>query len=406
MLQEKYFKIHKNMIKLNYKIFIVLLGLMFSGVSCSSGDKPATETVIMEVLPEDIVELRDDQIKLAGIQLGPVEMRSVSNTIKVNGIVSVAPQNQATVCMPLGGFVKNTTLLPGNAVSKGQVLAVIENQDFIDIQQNYLEAKNRLVYAEAEYSRHTELYKDDVYSEKNVQQVTVEYKNLKALVRSLEQKLFLIGINPDKLNEDNISNSVNLLSPIRGFLKAVNVNIGQYVSPTDILFEIVNSDKLFLELTLFEKDADRVVAGQKIKFYINNESEAHEAIISQTGKSVSDDKTFRVYGTVTSSCKNLLPGMYVNALIEESDIKVTALPSEAIVSFDDKDYIFVYEKEKMEEGNAMTEYRIFEVKKGITSSGFTGITLPEGFDINNAKIVIKGAYNLMSAKKNAGEMAC
>lgn len=395
------------MTKLIFKLSIITLGLIISLNSCITGDgKPVAEATEIEVLPENIVELRDDQIKLAGIQTGSVEMRSVSNTLKVNGIISVAPQNQATVSMPLGGFIKSTTLLPGNAVAKGQTLAIIENQDFVDIQQNYLEAKNKLVFAEAEYKRHTDLYKDDVYSEKNVQQVTVDYKNLKALVRSLEQKLFLIGINPDQLSEDNISNQVNLVSPINGFLKAVNVNIGKYVSPTDILFEIVNSNKLFLELTLFEKDADKVASGQKIKFYISNEDEAHEAVISQTGKSVSDDKTFRVYGIVTSSCKNLLPGMYVNALIEESDLKVTALPSEAVVSFDDKDYIFVFEKEKEEEGNAMTEYMIYQVKKGATSSGYTEITLPEGFDINSAKVVIKGAYNLLSAKKNAGEMAC
>lgn len=395
------------MTKLIFKLSIITLGLIISLNSCITGDgKPVAEATEIEVLPENIVELRDDQIKLAGIQTGSVEMRSVSNTLKVNGIISVAPQNQATVSMPLGGFIKNTTLLPGNTVTKGQTLAIIENQDFVDIQQNYLEAKNKLVFAEAEYKRHTDLYKDDVYSEKNVQQVTVDYKNLKALVRSLEQKLSLIGINPDQLSEDNISNQVNLVSPINGFLKAVNVNIGKYVSPTDILFEIVNSNKLFLELTLFEKDADKVASGQKIKFYISNEDEAHEAVISQTGKSVSEDKTFRVYGIVTSSCKNLLPGMYVNALIEESDLKVTALPSEAVVSFDDKDYIFVFEKEKEEEGNAMTEYMIYQVKKGVTSSGYTEITLPEGFDINSAKVVIKGAYNLLSAKKNAGEMAC
>jgi cobalt-zinc-cadmium efflux system membrane fusion protein len=395
------------MIKVSFKFSLLILGIIISLNSCFKGDsKPVSVATPTEVLPEDIVELRDDQIKLAGIQTGSVEMRSVSNTLKVNGIISVAPQNQATVCMPLGGFVKSTTLLPGNSVNKGQTLAVIENQDFVDIQQNYLEAKNRLVFAEAEYKRHTDLYKDDVYSEKNVQQVTVEYKNLKALVKSLEQKLFLIGINPDQLNEDNISNKVNLVSPINGFLKAVNVNIGKYVSPTDILFEIVNSDKLFLELTLFEKDADKVAMGQRIKFFINNETEIHEALISQTGKSVSDDKTYRVYGTVTSSCKNILPGMYVNALIEESDIKVTALPSEAVVSFDDKEYIFVFEKNKEESGKAMTEYRIIEVKKGVTSSGYSEITLPDGFDYNSAKVVIKGAYNLLSAKKNAGEMAC
>lgn len=395
------------MTKVIFKLSIIIIGLIISLNSCINGDgKPVADTEELEVIPENIVELREDQIKLAGIQTGAIELRSVSNTIKVNGIISVAPQNQATVSMPLGGFIKSTNLLPGHAVSKGQILAVIENQEFVDIQQSYLEARNRLVFAEAEYNRHTDLYKEDVYSEKNVQQVTVDYKNLKGLVRSLEQKLLLIGINPGQLNEDNISNTVNLVSPIRGFLKAVNVNIGKSVSSTDVLFEIVNSDKLFLELTLFEKDADKVASGQKIKFYINNETEAHEAVISQTGKSVSEDKTFRVYATVTSTCKNVMPGMYVNALIEESDLKVTSLPSEAVVSFDDKDYIFIFDKNKEEAGQPFTEYKIIEVKKGVSSSGFTEISLPEGFDIISARVVIKGAYNLLSAKKNAGEMAC
>jgi membrane fusion protein, heavy metal efflux system len=394
------------MTKFSYKISIILLGLILFLGSCTKKNKPAVETINTEVLPEDIVELRADQIKLANVELGVVEMHSLGNILKVNGIVSVAPQNLATVSIPLGGFIKSTTLFPGNAVSKGQTLAVIENQDFVDIQQNYLEAKNKLIFAEADFKRHTDLFKSDVYSEQNVQQVTVEYKNLKALVKSLEQKLVIIGIDPDKLTEDNISSTVNLTAPIKGYLKAVNVNIGKSVSPTDVLFEIVNNDKLFLELTLFEKDADKVAAGQKVGFYISNETEEHEAVITQTGKSVSDDKTFRVYATVLSTCKNLLPGIYVNAFIEESDRNVPALPSEAIVSFDDKDYIFVFEKEKEEAGKPFTEYRMIEVRKGVTSSGYTEIKYPEGFNINTSRIVTKGAYNLLSAKKNAGEMAC
>lgn len=394
------------MIKLNLKIVFIITGLAFSSISCNTENKSAEEAIVAEVIPEDIVEMRDDQIKLADVQTGQVEIRSVSNTLKVNGVISVAPENNATVCMPMGGFIKSTTLLPGNVVSKGQTLATIENQEFIDIQLSYLEAKNKLVFAEAEYNRHTDLYKQEVYSEMNLQQVTVEYRNLKALVKSLEQKLYLIGIKPENLNEENISNTVNLVSPIKGFLKTVNINIGKYVSPNDVLFEIVNSDRLFLELTLFEKDADRVNVGQKIKFFINNETEVHDAVISQTGKAVNNDKTFRVYGTVTSSCKNILPGMYVNAVIEESELEVTALPSEAVVSFDDKEYIFVFEKNKEEAGKPFTEYRIIEVKKGVTTAGFTEITLPAGFDIKNTKVVIKGAYNLLSAKKNAGEMAC
>jgi len=392
--------------KSNYKVSLVVCATLALLGSCSGNKKSAPESADVEVLPENIVEMREDQIKLAGIQTGSVEMKSLGNTLKVNGIISVAPQNQATVSMPLGGFIKSTTLIAGNSVSKGQTLALIENQDFVDIQQNYLEAKNKLVYAEAEFKRHTDLYNDEVYSEKNLQQVTVEYKNLLALVRSLEQKLILIGIDPVSLDETNISSTVSLKSPINGYLKSVNINIGKYVAPTDVLFEILNSDRLFLELTLFEKDADKVAAGQKIKFFINNETEAHEATISQTGKSISDDKTFRVYATVLKPCKNALPGMYVSALIEESDTQVTALPSEAVVSFDDKDYIFVFDRNKEEEGKPFTEYRMVEVQKGASKDGYTEVVLPEGFELNTAIVVVKGAYNLLSAKKNAGEMAC
>ena len=385
---------------------IVILAALLTFSSCNGNKKSAVAEEETEVIPEDIVELRDDQIKLANIEMGAIELRSMSGTLKVNGTVSVAPQNLATVSMPMGGFVKSTNLMPGNAVRKGQTLAIIENQEFIDIQQNYLEAKNRSELAKAEYERQAELYKSDVSSQKNMQQVTSDYNSLKVQVKALEQKLSLVGINPFKLNEDNISRSVALVSPISGYVKTVNVSIGKSVSASDVLFEIVNSDKLFLELTLFEKDADKVSNGEKIRFFINNETEQHEALIYQTGKSINNDKTYKVYANVVGHCKNMLPGMYVNAQIQAKSNQLTSVPSESIVSFDDKDYIFVHDKDKVENGNKMTEYRMIQIQKGVSDDGFTEIVLPEGFNFKEAKVVVKGAYNLLSAKKNAGEMSC
>jgi cobalt-zinc-cadmium efflux system membrane fusion protein len=391
-----------------YKIICLTVAclFLFTAVSCSSGKKGKAEAKTDEVIPDDLVELRSDQVKLANIVTGSVELRSLSGTLKVNGIVNAAPQNLATICAPMSGFVKSTSLMPGNAVTKGQVLVVIENQEFVDIQQNYLEARNRLEFAEADFKRHSSLFKDDVYSEQNVQQVTTEYKNLKAQVNALKQKLVLISINPDNLQEDNISRSISLVAPITGYVEAVNVNLGKYVTPTDVMFRIVNNDKLFLELTLFEKDANKVARDQKIRFFINNETETHEAIVTQTGQSINADKTYKVYASVTGVCKNVLPGMYVNAIIETAGSQVTALPSEAVVSFDDKDYIFVLDKNKVEGGKPFTEYRIIEVRKGVTDGGYTEVGLPKGFNISSTMVVVKGAYTLLSAKKNAGEMAC
>ena len=389
----------------NFKLLIIITVLLVAFSSC--GNQKKTETPINEeVLPENIVELSAEQIKLANIETGTIELRSLSGTLKVSGVVAAAPQNMAMVSMPMGGFVKSTSLMPGNTVTKGQTLAIIENSDFIDIQQNYLETKSKLEYAEADYNRQIELYKNDVSSQKNFQLVSSEYKSLKIKVKSLEQKLSILGINPNKLNENNISNSIALVSPISGYVKTVNVSIGKSVSASDLLFEIVNTSKLFLQLTLFEKDADKVSTGQKIRFFINNETEQHMALIYQTTKSVDADRTYKVYASVVGTCKNVLPGMYVNAIIEATTNKVTAVPSESIVSFEDKDYIFVFEKNKKESGKPFTEYRMIQVKKGVVDEGYTEITLPDNSNFKEEKVVVKGAYNLLSAKKNAGEMAC
>jgi len=394
------------MLKYNFRYIVFISLIVFALISCNGEQKGEPKTKEIELIPEDIVEMSSDQIKLANIETGTIETRPMSGSLKVSGTVTVAPQSLATVCMPMGGFVKSTTLMPGNAVRQGQILAILENQMFIDIQQGYLEAKNKLEYAEAEFVRHSELYKDDVYSQKNVQQVTADYKILKAEVKGLEQKLALIGINPSNLHEENISSSVPLVSPISGYVKAVNVNIGKFVAPSDVLFEIVNSDNLFLELVLFDKDADKVAAGQQIHFFINNETEQHLAVIYQTGKSISTDKTYKVYASVRDVCKNVLPGMYVNAIIRASSNKVNALPSDAVVRFDEKYYIFVFDKNKQENGKPFTEYKIIEVQTGVTEGGYTEVILPDDLDLQTAKVVIKGAYNLLSAKKNAGEMSC
>jgi membrane fusion protein, heavy metal efflux system len=395
-----------NKITMNRNISSILAGILLISVSCSTRQKdPAAKDA--EVLPDNIVELSADQFKVAGVQFGVIEPKNLSNTLKVNGLITVSPKDLASVCAPLGGFVKSTDFVQGSPVKKGQTLAVMENPGFIELQQNYLESRSRLEYAEGEFNRHKELFENDIYSAKNLQEVTANYKSLKAQVTAVGQKLSLIGINASDLKEDNISSVVSVPSPISGYIKSVNVNIGKFVDPQDVMFEIVNTSNLTIELTLFEKDISKVAIGQKLSFSLSSESsDKYSAIITQVGKSISADRTVKVYASVNQSTDKILPGMYVNALIETNTNPVAALPEESIVQFDEKEYIFVFEQEKKENGKPFTEFRMIEVKKGITDNGFTEVILPEGFDPKTARVVIKGAYNLMAAKKNAGEMAC
>lgn len=379
-------------------IFVIAASIL--AISCGNKTKVETENRTTEV-PADVVSLTDAQIKTSYVKLGNIEMRLVSNTLKLNGEIASLPQNTASVSMPLGGRVRNVNVIPGSEVKKGQVLATIENYEFIDLQQNYLETKSKMEYVGLEYQRQRTLYSNDAASKKSLQQTTSEYKTLKIQMRGYEQKLLLIGINPFRLTSRNIARAVAVKSPISGYVKNVNVSVGPTVSETDDLFDIVNLDNLFIRLTVFEKDIDRLHQGQRLAFFINDEAETHHAVVYQTTKSIDNDKSYKVFARIVSHCVNVLPGMYVNAEVMLNGVQKPSLPDDAIVTYGGKDYIFVCNGTKTDKGEKLTEYKMEEVKKGMSDNGYTEVTVAP--KIATRRIVVSGAYNILSALKNAGE---
>lgn len=389
------------------KLFLILILTAVIGISCNSKKASTEENGEHEVLPANIVEMNEAQYKTAGIELGAIEQKALSSELKVNGLVNVSPQNLVSISAIMGGYVKSTTLVQGSPVAKGQVVAVIENTAFIELQQNYLESKSKLDYAEKEYFRQKELNKENVNSAKTLQMAAAEYQSLQSTVFALQQKLKMIGIEAKRLQVENISGSLTITSPISGYVKAVNVNVGKYVNPTDVMFEIVNTQNLTLELSLFEKDIAKVSIGQKISFSIPNApGSVQTAVVYQVGKALNTDKTIKVYATIGNENKNLLPGMFVNASIKVQNDSLPALPDEAVLSFEDKNYIFVFAEKKKEGDKMVNWFKIVEVQKGVSTNGYSHVILPKDFDLKTLNIVIKGAYNLLSAMKNAGDMAC
>ncbi|CAN5362941.1 efflux RND transporter periplasmic adaptor subunit [soil metagenome] len=347
------------------------------------------------------VSLTADQYKVAAIELGKVEMRNLSSVIKVNGTIDVEPQSVVSISAPLGGFVKSPGLLPGQAVRKGQVMAVIENAEFINMQQDFLESKSRMAYLSQELKRQQELQKEEVNSLKTLQQISSEYNMMAAKIAGLKQKLALIGINANNVKAGNISRTANLYSPISGFVTASNVNRGKYVQPSDVLFELNNRNDMHLALNVFEKDVRKINPGQPIRFALASETDyQREAKVFLIGKSTEEDGTVPVHAHLNiSNDVALYPGMYVKAMIETRTEDVPALPSEAIIQSEGKYFIFI----QTDTANNQTTFKMIQVVKGIEQEGFVAVTLPDNFNISTSKIAIKGAYSLLSAMKNVEE---
>jgi cobalt-zinc-cadmium efflux system membrane fusion protein len=286
------------------------------------------------------VEITGAQYKTVGITLGSPEMKGLSGLLKVNGFIDVPPQNLVSITTQMGGTVKSTPLLPGSTVSKGQVIAVLENQEYVQLQQDYLESKSQLELTDSEYKRQQTLALQNVNAQKTVQQAKAQYQITLARENALKQRLRLININPATLSPSNIRSQVNVYAPITGYVTKVNVNTGKFVNPNDIMFEIVNSSNLHVELNVFEKDAAKVKAGQRVRFTMTNDTTEQQAVVQLVGREINPDKTVTVH-TIAKGSKGFIPGTYLKALIETGGSKVLALPQAAVVDFEGKKYIFV-----------------------------------------------------------------
>ncbi len=372
-------------------IFIILFLFLFLALSCK---KEIQESKPEIALKENEVSLTDAQIKNATIQTISISEKSISSILKINGKIDVPPQNLVSVSVPLGGYLRSTKLLPGMHVNKGEVIAVMEDQQYIQLQQDYLVSKAKLVYAEKESARQNDLNQTQASSDKVTQMAQAEVSSLRAMTNGLAEKLRLININPNTISASKISQKINILATINGFVSKVNVNIGKYISPSEVLFELINPTDIHLNIKVYEKDVDKLKVGQKIIAYSNAEpNKKHECEIILISKDVSMDGTSEVHCHFEDYDKTLLPGMYMNAEVELKSSNSDALPEESVVSFEGKDYVYIE--------IAKQKYQMQEVQLGEKENNFVQVLNVQV--LKNKKIVNKGAYTLLMKMKNTEE---
>lgn len=379
-----------------YKFLIAFLPIFCYMLLIQSCGSKQNKTESAETQMENSVELTEAQFKNSEIQTGKIQKQEISSLLKVNGVIDVPPQNMVSVSVPMGGYLKSTKLLEGMHISKGEIIAMMEDQQYIQLQQDYLTAKAHFTSIEKEYLRQKDLNQSKAGSDKIFENAQAEYISQKVLINSLSEKLKLINISPDKLNENNISRSINIPSPIDGYVSHVNMNIGKYVTPADVLFELVNPTDIHLALTVFEKDLDKLFIGQKITAYNNNQpTKKYECKIILIGKNLSDQRAVTVHCHFEQYDKSLIPGMYMNAEVEVSTNSGFVIPNDGLVRFEGKEYVFIQTENK--------KYLMQEVTTQNTENGFTQIAFSDSTKMRNKNFVTKGAYTLLMKMKNTDE---
>lgn len=341
------------------------------------------------------------QAQAAGIELGTFERQNMSTEVQANGSVEVPPQNRVSITAILGGYVQTVAVLPGQRVAAGAVVATLRAPEYLTLQQQYLQSKARVLFLAQDLQRQEILDLEDVGAKRKFQQARADYAAEQATLHGTAAQLKLLGISVAQLAATGrIVPSVAITTPIGGYVKAVNVNPGQYVGPQDVLVEVLNRDDLHLELKVFEKDVAQVQVGQKILFKVQhaNRDEELTARVFLVGKAFDDDaRTVRVHAHLEPERSDLLPGQFVAARIQTAGARVRTLPEAALIQAGDLSYIF----RRVGQDSGRTVFRRVKVRAAPPQHGDVAVTLLDPLP-DTTQLVRKGAY-FLDAELRKGE---
>jgi cobalt-zinc-cadmium efflux system membrane fusion protein len=353
----------------------------------------------------NIVGLTKLQVIKTGIQFGDFEKRNLRDVVRVNGYLHVPPQNKAEVSSFLGAVVRNILVREGDFVKEGQPLIELASPEFLKLQEDYLVAKSNILFSQKEYERQKELARDNIASQKAFQEAEAKYYAEKARLASLEDQLLLLNVQVKDLSPSGLLTSFQLKSPIKGYVGKITVNTGSYADPQKEILTVIDNSHLHVDLMIYEKDLPDVKPGQHVNVTFTNIPElVMGARIFSIGREFEkDSRTVSAHAELLGNPReDLVPGMYVNGLIETGDAEAVVIPEAAVIRDKGKDYIFIVDP-LMQKLPGEVAFTSIEVKKGITNGGYSEVTtlgkLPGKY-----QVVVKGAYYILS-QMNVGKGA-
>lgn len=412
-------------------LVLVLLGMTACGNDKTAPEK-AAETTEAEGEHHDenttTVSLTDEQIKAIGLSVSSIERKNLTTSMKANGLLTVPNQYKGNATSLYGGVVRTITVQPGMVVKKGQVVATIANPQYIALQEEYLSLQPKITYAEQELQRQKDLNTGNAGALKNQQQAENELASLRTRRASLHQQIGLMGLDADKLSAGNLVTNLSVRAPVGGTVSQVMVKIGSFIDQNTPVAEIVDNKQLHLDLFVYEQDLPKLKNNQIIHFSLtNNPGTEYDAMVYSIGTAFEQNtKTIPVHARVQGRSDGLIEGMNITGLVSLGKAEVPAVPSEAIVSHEGQDFVFIEtdkamqpehheeeheheEGEKHEhgagqkhEGENHIVYQKIPVRRGTTEVGYTEITALEEMPAN-AKVVTKGAFFLLAKMNNTGE---
>lgn len=351
-----------------------------------------------------MVELNLAQFKNAEIDTGWFSLKNLSAVVHANGHTKLDPQDQADVSLPFPSSIKSIKVIEGSFVKKGEVLATVASFDIHDkllelakLEEQLALSESRKVYLSKEFQRQKKLAEDNINARKKLEKVSADLQMEQDMIASAQKQIRIMTQSLNSYGAD-ANGLIPIKAPISGHITHVDLKIGSTVPAGSNMFSIIDNSKMHADLLVYEKDLSQIKVGQKVRFILTNQSNQEiKGEIYNIGKSFENEtKSVAVHADIEANDANLIPGMYLSALIDIGQSQEQAVPESALVHAEGRDFVFVWEGENAdrEEGDLIHFMRV-EVKTGARQLGWVAATILEEIHEGD-RLVLDGAYYLQS----------
>lgn len=364
--------------------------------ACGTKPQPVTGAIEANAVSVNKVQLSNEQAKLAQLGYATIQQGKMKGVARLNGVVDVPPTGIASVSIPMGGYVQDINLIPGTYVKKGQVLATVKDPAYVQLQENYLAAKVKLNFLQQDIDRQKALLTQEAVSKKAFQQIQAEYNANAIQLKALSEQLKLINIQPESLTTEKMTSMVQLIAPIGGYITKVNINRGKYVTPQDILLEIMDPNDIHAAITIYEKDIAGFKVGMKGVVALTQEpTKKYPVTILAVSQNINEDKTGLLHCHFDQIPKNVLPGMFLTADLFVESNEAVLIPIAAVQRYQGKDYVFIQ--------TSQNEFEAIAIQISQSNNEYVSVSDEAAKALLGKTLVVKNGFSLLGMWMNKSE---
>ncbi len=342
-----------------------------------------------EYIDENIVHLTDAEMKGLGIEIATAGPGNLQIQLDFPGEIRINADQMANVVPRMEGVVREVKKNLGDAVRKGEVMAVIESRELADVRASFHAAMERVELAEANYKREKRLWEKKITAEQEYLDARIALAEARIELTSAEQKLLALGFSTKYLK--NLPHDPNetlteyeIVAPFDGKVIEKDITLGEVLREDKVAFVVADLITVWVDLSIYQKDLPFVKHGQRVLISAGLGIPDAEGVISYLGPIVSDEtRTALARVTLPNKEGQWRPGLFITARLVKEETPVTLLiPKAALQNLEGEACVFLYHREGFEPQN---------VRVGRTNK--THAEIVAGLKVGQS-YVTKGAFEL------------